>query len=114
MLHRLWNCLPVWLRPRYVLAVRERASQWRKLRAAHLLKEPECVACGRDKELDVHHIVPVSADPTQELNPDNLITLCSDPCHIVFGHFFSYRCYNKDVRSMATAYRAAMTHRICR
>ena len=106
--------LPLWLRPRYILELRERSSQWRKLRAAHLLKEPTCVACGRAGELQVHHIIPVSFAPALELDPHNLITLCASPCHITFGHFMNYHCYNKNVRKMAAEYRKAMSKRECK
>lgn len=91
-----------------------RSSQWRRVRAEHLRNEPVCQACGRDKNLDVHHIIPVAFDSTRELDPENLITLCSDPCHRVFGHFLSYHCYNKDVRAMVLSYKQAFDQRVCR
>ena len=74
-----------------------RSSSWSKVRKQHILKFPNCAACGRSKNLDVHHIIPVSVDPTKELDPDNLITLCSDPCHFVFGHLMDYKSWNTDV-----------------
>ncbi len=107
----LW--LPFWLRPRYILDLRQRASQWRAIRAKHLLKEPACMACGRIANLEVHHVIPVSFDETKQLDPNNLITLCGSPCHIVFGHCMSYHCYNKDVRKMAAEYRKAVAKRKC-
>lgn len=91
----------------------ERSGQWRKVRAEHLIKEPVCQACGRSKNLNVHHIVPVAFDKNRELDPENLITLCSDPCHLVFGHFLSYQCYNKQVREMVRAYKKAFDQREC-
>jgi thymidylate synthase (FAD) len=39
-----------------------------------------CQACGDNKTLQAHHIVPVYADPTRIKDPDNLLTLCSR-CH---------------------------------
>lgn len=117
MMRHVWNyvCawLPLWLRPRYILDLRVRASQWKKIRAAHLQKEPVCVACGRAGDLEVHHIIPVSVDPALELDENNLITLCANPCHRVFGHFLSYHCYNKRVREMAQYYRWCLQTRIC-
>jgi hypothetical protein len=115
----MWTCswlvawLPVSWRPRVILEARQRASAWRALRAEHLKKEPECQACGRRTNLDVHHVIPVSFNPGRECDPENLITLCSSPCHIVFGHFMCYHCYNKDVRRMVADYRRAMKHRNC-
>lgn len=113
LLTYLYSWLPLWLRPRYILDMRQRASQWRAVRAAHLEKEPACVACGKTAGVAVHHIIPVSFDESKQLEPLNLITLCSSPCHIVFGHFMSYHCYNKDVRKMAMEYRKAMAKRKC-
>lgn len=109
----LLSWLPRWLRPRYILDLRARSSEWKKLRAAHLEKEPACVACGKTADLDVHHIIPVFANPSRELDPDNLITLCGTRCHIVFGHFMCYHCYNPHVRKMAQDYRASMRKRNC-
>ena len=113
MLDFLLNLLPIWMRPRVILESRQRAGAWRSVRAAHLEKEPACVACGRTNDLSVHHIIPVSISPTLELDPQNLITLCTSPCHMVFGHFMSYRCYNKDVRKMAQEYRKSFNKRKC-
>lgn len=110
----LYSLLPLWLRPRIILEARQRASAWRKVRAEHLLREPVCAACGRSKELEVHHIIPVSFSPALELDPQNLITLCGSPCHITFGHFMNYHCYNKDVRQTAAEYYKAMSKRKCK
>lgn len=109
----LYNLLPLWLRPRYILEMRDRASQWRKVRADHLEKEPACAACGREANVEVHHVIPVRFDETRELDPENLITLCAHPCHIVFGHLMNYHCYNRDVRKMAAEYRKALRKRKC-
>jgi 5-methylcytosine-specific restriction endonuclease McrA len=102
-----------WLAIPYILESQKRSSQWRKVRAAHLKTQPVCQACGRSKDLDVHHIVPFHIDPSKELDPDNLITLCGSPCHIVFGHFLSYHCHNENVVAMAAAYRKAFDTRHC-
>ena len=91
----------------------ERDSRWREVRAEHIQKEPVCQACGKTTKLDVHHIVPVAIDKSRELDPENLITLCNQPCHLVFGHFMSYYCYNSAVRKMAAEYRAALDKRKC-
>lgn len=116
-MNQLWRWCTRWLRrfalPRYVLELQDRSSRWKKLRATHLQKEPVCQACGRVRDLEVHHIVPVSVDPDRELDPRNLITLCGSPCHIVFGHFMNYHCYNREVRKTVAAYRAAMQTRKC-
>jgi hypothetical protein len=111
---RVVSWLPLWLRPRYILDQRQRAGEWRRVRAEHLAKHPACEVCGRTKNLAVHHIFPVSVAPDLELTESNLITLCETSCHFMFGHFFNYHCYNRDVRKMAAAFRREMhTHRRC-
>ena len=64
------------------------------------------MACGRRKSLEVHHVVPVSEDPAMELDPENLVTLCGDPCHLVFGHLLSWKNSNPHVRDDAAKYLA--------
>ena len=113
MLEFLIKMLPLWLRPRKILEMRQRASQWRAIRAKHLEVEPQCMACGRRDHLIVHHIIPVSFDEDKELSETNLITLCAQPCHIVFGHFMNFKCYNKDVRKLVFEYRKALQKRKC-
>jgi hypothetical protein len=111
---RVVSWLPLWLRPRYILDQRQRAGEWRRVRAEHLAKHPACEVCGRTKNLAVHHIFPVSIAPDLELTESNLITLCETSCHFMFGHFFNYHCYNRDVRKMAATFRREMrTHRRC-
>lgn len=105
--------LPQPLRPANILALRKRSENWRRVRSTHLKKHPACEVCGRSAGTIVHHIFPVSIAPELELAENNLITLCDTPCHFVFGHFFSYHCYNKDVRSMARKFRAQMLKRKC-
>jgi hypothetical protein len=74
-----------------------RSSSWRTVRNKHLKKFPTCAACGRTKNLEVHHIVPYQVDRSKELDTDNLITLCGDYCHFVFGHFMDYKSWNTNV-----------------
>ena len=113
-LSTFWNWLLYKLCPPAVLKLRENSARWKRLRAAHLEKEPECAVCGRTANLEVHHIVPVAVDKSREFDAHNLITLCATPCHFAFGHFFCYHCYNKDVRKMAAEFKKAMqTRRSC-
>lgn len=74
-----------------------RSPKWKNVRAEHLVQYPRCAACGRSLKLEVHHIEPVHINPERELDPSNLVTLCSTPCHIVFGHFMDWKSWNKDV-----------------
>ena len=73
-----------------------RSPKWRTVREAHLSHQPNCQVCNRDKDLEVHHIVPVHIDYTKELDANNLITLCSK-CHLIFGHLYDYKSWNKNV-----------------
>lgn len=87
-----------------------RSSQWPAVRIAHLKVEPACAFCGRTEDLQVHHVVPFHIDPSKELDPGNLITLCGHGghnCHLVWGHLGSYERSNPDVRKHATMYREA-------
>jgi hypothetical protein len=113
VLSYLWARLVGFFVPRQILLMRENSSRWKKLRAAHLEKEPTCAVCGRAAKLEVHHIIPVAFDESKQFEPGNLITLCAFPCHIMFGHFFCYHCYNKDVRTMAAEFKKAMKKRRC-
>jgi hypothetical protein len=81
-----------------------RSSKWPKIRKQHLQQNPKCAACGRSKSVEVHHIEPVHLNPDRELDPSNLITLCSDPCHIVFGHFMDYKSWNINVVEDCSVY----------
>lgn len=73
-----------------------RSPKWSSVRKEHLIHEPICQACGRKKDLEVHHIIPYHIKPEEELNPSNLITLCSN-CHLLFGHLMDYKSWNENV-----------------
>lgn len=81
-----------------------RSPKWQKVRKEHLEKYPACIACGRDKKLEVHHKIPVHIDPMLELDPANLVTLCADPCHLLFGHLMNFKSYNKMVIEDCSVY----------
>lgn len=74
-----------------------RSPRWSSVRKEHLIHEPLCRACNRKKDLEVHHIIPYHINPEEELNPSNLITLCSN-CHLLFGHLMDYKSWNENVR----------------
>lgn len=68
-----------------------RSSEWPKVRAEHLKRNPTCAACGVDGKrarLEVHHIQQFMVRPDLELDPTNLITLCRTgrSCHFYVGH----------------------------
>ena len=82
-----------------------RSGKWPRVRAEHIRREPECVACGRSDELEVHHIQPYHEKPELELDSGNLITLCADPCHFVHGHAMNWQWSVPSVREDCVAYR---------
>lgn len=90
----------------------KRVPAWAAFQAAHLAQEPKCAACEATNKLVAHHIIPVTVNPKRELDPTNLITLCSR-CHLVFGHLMCADCYNPDVRKMTEEYRAKFRKRNC-
>lgn len=84
-----------------------RSSGWSKVRREHLLAHPDCAACGKKTltGMQVHHIKPFNLHPELELDPKNLITLCSDPqCHLLMGHLDSFKSYNVNVIEDATRF----------
>lgn len=82
-----------------------RSGAWARVRREHLEREPECAACGRADDLEVHHVVPYHQRPEMELDPGNLVTLCADPCHFVHGHLLNWKRSNPHVREDAARYR---------
>lgn len=77
-----------------------RSGKWPKLRKKHLESNYYCRACGSRNNLIPHHIIPVHIDPSLELDPNNLITLCEEKnfnCHLFFGHLRDWRLYNESV-----------------
>lgn len=108
-----------------------RSSLWPTVREKHLAKHPKCEACGSKakpgKPLQVHHIIPFSVDANgdadgdgtpNELDPDNLITLCVDGvghcnCHLLFGHGGNFRCHNPNVVRDAKRLREMLDGRTC-
>lgn len=82
----------------YVYKVFTRASGWSKVRKTHLKINGFCKNCGKRKNLQVHHKVPFHVKPDWELEPANLITLCSNPrCHLDKGHLGNFKSWNENV-----------------
>ena len=83
----------------YVLSL-PRSPLWKIIRNEHLKKFPCCEVCGNFKNVVPHHIVPFHIDPSLELEPLNLISLCEGDtfnCHLFFGHFRKWTRYNPTV-----------------
>jgi len=80
-----------------------RSSHWPTVRKHFLKSNPTCAACGSNKHLNVHHVMPFHDDPAKELDLNNLITLCMDEheCHLKLGHGDDFKAYNPDIRTIA-------------
>ena len=79
----------------------KRSPKWRSVRKVHLLSENWCRNCGATSDLEVHHIKPFHIDPSSELEPSNLITLCEyvfKDCHLKKGHLGNWKKVNEKVR----------------
>jgi hypothetical protein len=82
-------------------------TQWQltKAKRKHVKVFNKCAVCGTDKNLEVHHIVPVHVDVSLAVDPENFITLCdwrNHGCHFVFGHFRNFRSdWNPDIVEFA-------------
>ena len=80
----------------------QRSPQWEQVRKAYLKDHPTCVICGTSKDLQVHHIKPFHLYPELELDPSNLITLCTSKyweinCHLIAGHAGNFKWENVHV-----------------
>jgi 5-methylcytosine-specific restriction endonuclease McrA len=99
-----------WLRNRAteLFGGQPRSSRWPKARAEAIRRQPFCIACGRSKSLEVHHIRPFSLAPDLELEQSNLTVLCGDPCHLVHGHLMDFKRHNAAVVDDCRRYRDAL------
>lgn len=80
----------------------KRSSKWPTVRKNHLAKHPCCAVCGGTEKIEVHHIVPFHENPSLELEPSNLMSLCESRsfglvCHLLVGHCGNYKKINPDV-----------------
>jgi hypothetical protein len=125
MLRSLWSnkihdvngtspCVEAWSRSFFGIfyrpfeALGSRSSKWRALRIDHLKKNPACAVCGNTKKVVPHHIVPYHIDPSKELDPLNLISLCEGDtfnCHLFFGHLRNWSRCNPDIVEDARLWR---------
>lgn len=70
----------------------------RKAMTEYRNNNPNCAYCGRDKKVDVHHIIPVKDAPGLAGESSNFITLCRKPaCHHVVGHNGNWQSSNPKV-----------------
>ena len=83
----------------------DRSSQWNKVRKTHLILNPKCELCGSTKSVQVHHIMVFQHHPELELEPSNLMTVCTSKywgngvnCHII-AHGGSFMFENPEART---------------
>lgn len=91
----------------------KRSSQWPTVRKHHLKLNPTCAVCGDTRKLEVHHIKPFHIHPELELDPTNLITMCESKsygiiCHLLVGHWGSYKLINPNVVEDAALWRSKL------
>lgn len=92
----------------------KRNPGWTKFRKTHLNQFPDCYVCGAVTKLQVHHIVPFHVAPDLELNPENVLTLCTGGkhkglnCHLIFGHHGNYKKVNIDCLDEAVYWRGKL------
>lgn len=75
-----------------------RGSQWFRIRAESIRRNPFCALCGNRRRLQVHHIIPFRL--THDNDQDNLIPLCGKDHKIVETTFLEIeRCVCGDLES---------------
>lgn len=86
-----------------------RSGSWPRIRDAYAKAFPDCAVCG-DKKPEIHHVIPFSVDPSQELNPSNFLSLCREH-HLLIGHLMSWKSFNKDVRPDSVVWKTKIENR---
>lgn len=79
------------------------ASAARKALREYRKEHPTCEITGTSKEVQIHHIIPIWADPSKAADKTNLIAL-SASCHIhhLFGHAGNFRTkYVANIKEIA-------------
>jgi hypothetical protein len=82
-----------------------RCAQWGPW-LKKFLKGTSCAACGQTDDLTGHHEIPFHIDPSKEMDERNVVPLCQDRCHLIFGHFNDFQLYNPNVRKDCADYLA--------
>jgi hypothetical protein len=81
----------------------KQAYQAQKAMRKYKAQNPNCEISGTDKNVQVHHIIPVWQDPYLADDPNNFISLSSSAhLHLIFGHNGNFGGkYVKNVREIA-------------
>ncbi len=94
-----------------------RSPKWEETKKKFEETNPKiCAACGKTKNIQLHHIRPFHLHPELELDPANLIWLCENNtpvfCHLIFGHFGNFRTkYNLSIREDAPVWKGHLTEK---
>jgi 5-methylcytosine-specific restriction endonuclease McrA len=87
--------------PDYALKKWRSLSSVRKALLHHRKMYPHCAWCGRTKDLQIHHIIPVSVNPWKADDPHNLITFCRKD-HLRVAHNGNFKTrYTPDIKEVA-------------
>lgn len=89
------------------------AYQAKKAMNEYRKQHPVCEITGSDKKVQVHHIVPVWADPTLANDPNNFISLsiCSN-VHLLLGHAGNYsNKYVGNIKELAANIQEILSHK---
>ena len=74
-----------------------RSDEWPSFRRKFIKAHPRCEACGTNRLLNAHHIIPFYMNKKLELIEDNLIVLCRKH-HLQVGHLGDWKRFNPNVR----------------
>src|ERR1043165_6757746 len=89
-----------------------RSPEWPEVEKQFKSANPKCTACDETSQLNVHHkrpfhFVVLCGRPDLELDPRNLITLCTRTDrehHLLLGHLDDYESYNPAVLQFVNTY----------
>lgn len=76
--------------------------KWLDVKNKHLRHNNQCIICGTNHFLEVHHIKPINKFPELAYEPSNLVTLCrkGKNCHLVHGHLGNFNNHNQNILSL--------------
>jgi hypothetical protein len=98
----------------------ERSPAWGGVEKAFRAAHAHCQACDENQQLNVHHMYPfhyvvLCGRPDLELDPRNLMTLCTRKDrehHVLLGHLDDYESYNPDVEQFVQTFAAQSNQQI--
>lgn len=97
--------------PLYATKNWRRLSLVRKNMLEYRRLNPACEWCGRTKNLNVHHIIPVWAQPMLAWVKSNLVVGCRK-CHLYVYHNGNYATrYEPDILEMMIDHRVAVKYK---